>query len=79
VKLHGAEFDADKKIQSIQENLLKKKLKEKHEETLNDDSDKNNFGPPKNCPALSKNLAHFKRPGANIIKPFAVVSYEFSL
>jgi hypothetical protein len=69
LKLHGRGFDADKRILSIQESLLKKKLKEKG-------GPKNKDGPSALAArlgkSLTKNFRHFRR--SEVLRPFLIIA-----
>jgi hypothetical protein len=69
LKLNGPEFNADDKIASIQESLLKKKLKEKQspqKTCQNSETVERRKGyVEKISGTISKRLFHFKRPGRN--------------
>ena len=71
LKLHGLEFETDAKILSIQQSLMKKRLKEKQLELNKEKTDKSNFIVGKIKESLSKDLAQFKRP--EVLKPFLII------
>ena len=73
LRLHGDDFDADEKIRSIEESLLKKKLKDGKLSNVSNDArnPKTSFIVEKIKEALVNNLVHFKRP--EVLKPFLII------
>ena len=71
LRLHGHDFDADEKIQSIEESLLRKKLKDKLKNAQNEDQSRTRTIAEKIKEAVAKNLVHFKRP--EVLKPFLII------